>query len=31
MLPKEEVDSNIELLMNIIDDALKKAKSLVAK
>lgn len=31
MLPKEEIDSNIELLMNIIDDALKKAKSLVAK
>jgi len=31
MLPKEEIYSNIELLMNIIDDALKKAKSLVAK
>lgn len=31
VLPKEEIDSNIELLMNIIDDALKKGKSVVAK
>jgi uncharacterized protein YukJ len=26
LLPKEEIDSNIEVLMDIIDESLKKAK-----